>query len=410
MKREVDRVSGSRVNVRTGFISLTGILVLGLLATLLVQGRFATEAGAAASEPPASDTPTASTDVSAMFRSLDPNLTPEPEMTPAFTAAATQHAGAIPAALSVALDSANWVLPGTEPGWVGGNYSGRRVQIDLSGLATINVHGTQVTAVDPVDGSWVFYAVDPTDGKAAEILRLPESQPTIYATRSEDGQRLFFHSGASSIDAGIDMVDLGSGTATKLFAGGDTPDRQRRFLVWSVSGRTLFSNLCGFEDCQVDVVNPETGKVRRLPKQFGVVSASDGFALGYTSAEGPDRPWELYDLSADTTKVIANQWIGQTEEGFAIGADDFLVAGWSPDASAYNIVKVDGVTGAERLVTSQSGKADVLRLQHYMISEDWAVVMSTKTWDALVDAGATIDVIDIKNGELLPAVGLVTAP
>jgi hypothetical protein len=410
MDQHPKRVTSQRIDLRTGFVSLAGLLAVGLLATVFVRGRMIAGAGAVASDPPASETPATSIEPGVIFRSLDPRATPQPEITPEPIATATPFASAIPAALSEALDSANWVLPGTDGAWVGGNYSGRRVRIELSGLATINVHGAQVTAVDPVDGMWVFYAVDPKGGHVTELLRLPEAQPTIYATRSADGQRLFFHSGAAGVDGGIDMVDLSTKAVTQLVAGGDTPDRQRRFLVWSVSGRTLYSMLCALEDCKVDVIDPEKGTVRRLPKLFGAVSGSDKFALGYTSAVGPNRPWELYDLSTDTTQVIAKKWIGETEEGFAIGGDAFLVAGWSPDGATYNIVVVDGATGVERLVTSQSGKEDVQRLQHYMISENWAAVMTSATWDSLIDRGAPIDVIDINNGDLLPAVGNVTAP
>jgi hypothetical protein len=281
------------------------------------------------------------------------------------------------------------------------------VLIALSALATIDVHGSRITAVDPVDGIWLFYDVDVSTGRVTEILKLPEAQSTILATRSGDGKRLFFHSGEPGTDGGIDMVDLATGTVTKVVAGGDSPDQERRLLFWSASGQTLFSLLCGAHECTVDVIDGLTGKAHKLAKKFGAIAASDHYALGYSSAEGPNRPWDLYDLSTDTTKVVAQEWIGETEEGIAIGADTFIVAGWSPDAATYNIVLVDGATGVERRVTSQSSKQAVLRLQPYLISEQWAAVSSDALWKSVLDGGAAISVIDINDGALLSAVGKV---
>ena len=397
---------GTRIDARIG--SAAGFVLVAVIAVALFQNRFLSSAAPAPSDVEPSPTTSAEpTDV--LVKSPDPDSTQPPEFSPEPTTRATPFASDVPSALVDALGSSLWVLP-ADKGWVAGDYAGREVSVNLSPLATIDVHASSITAVDPVDGSWIFYAVNPLDGATTELLKLPESQSTILATRSLDGSRLFFHSGAPGLDGGIDMVDLATGTRTTLAKGQDAPDQERRLLFWSASGRTLLSLLCGAHECWVDVIDDASGTVRRLPKQFGAIAASDRFALGYSSAEGPNRPWELYDLSSDTTRVVAKNWIAETEEGIAVGGDSFVVAGWSQDASVYNVVMVDGQSREERLVSSQAGKEAVRRLQPYLVSGQWAAVSSTPLWRSVLQGGADVSVLDLNNGNLLPGVGRVAAP
>lgn len=397
---------GTRVNARIG--SAAGFALIAVIALGLFQTRLSTSAAPAPSDVDSSAASSAGpTDV--LVKSPDPDATPPLEFSPEPTTQATPFASGVPTSLADALSTARWVLP-SDTAWVAGDFAGREVQIKLSPLATIDAQRSMITAVDPVDGSWVFYAVDPLGGSTTELVKIPESQPTILATRSGDGSRLFFHSGAPGVDGGIDMVDVATGTRTTLLKGQDAPDQERRLLFWSVSGDTLLSLLCGAHECWVDVIDATSGTVRRLPKQFGAVAASDRFALGYSSAEGPNRQWELYDLTSDTTRVVAKKWIAETEEGIAVGGDSFVVAGWSPDGSVYSVVMVDGVSGEERLVSSQSSKEAVLRLQPYLVSDRWAAVSSTPLWRSVLGGGADVSVLDLNTGDLLPAVGRVAAP
>lgn len=395
-----------QVDVRLG--PAAGLVIVAVLGLALFQSRLLSVGAPAPSDAGASATIGVDpTDV--ITKSPDPSTTPPPEFSPEPTSQGTPFASEVPSDLVDALSSSRWVLP-ADNGWVAGNYGGREVHVTLSALATFDVHGSQITAVDPVDGSWVFYSINPVDGSAEELLKLPEAQATILATRSGDGSRLFFQSGEPGRDGGIDMVDLATGTRTTLLKGADAPDQERRLLFWSVSGETLFSLLCGAHECWVDVIDGASGAVRRLPNQFGAIAASDRFALGYSSAEGPDRPWELYDLKSDTRQVVAKKWIAETEEGIAVGDDSFLVAGWSPDASVYSVVMVDGQSGDERLLWSQSSKEAVLRLQPYLVSDHWAAVSSTPLWRSVLNGGAAVTVLDLATGDLLPDVGRVAGP
>jgi hypothetical protein len=398
---------GPRAHIDARIGPAAGFALIAVIAVALFQSRLLTSGAPAPSDEPSLATSAEPTDV--LVKSPDPDGTPPPELSPEPTTQATPFASDVPTELADVLSSSRWVLP-ADNGWVAGDYAGREVPVNLSALATIDVHQSLITAVDPVAGSWIFYAVNPLDGTTTEILRLPESQSTILATRSLDGSRLFFHSGAPGVDGGIEMVDLATGTRTTLAKSQDASDQERRLLFWSVSGKTLLSLLCGAHECWVDVIDQASGTIRRLPKQFGAIAASDRFALGYSSAEGPTRPWELYDLSSDTTRVIAKQWIAETEEGIAVGGDSFVVAGWSPDASVYSIVMVDGVSGEERLVSSQSGKEAVLRLQPYLASDRWVAVSSTPLWRSVLNGGGALSILELSSGDLLPDVGRVAAP
>lgn len=385
--------------------SAVGLVVLAVVALALLQTK--PTAGAGPSAAPSTEVPaTASaepTDV--IVKSPDPNATPPAEFSPEPTAVATPLAN-VPPELAAALAAAHWVLP-AETGWISGDYGGGSAAINLSPLATIDIHGSLITAVDPVAGSWTFYSVDATDGTATELLKLSESQSTILATRSSDGSRLFFHSGEPGRDGGIDMIDVATGSRKTIVAGGEVPDQERRLLFWSASGKTLFSLLCGAHECAVDVIDEATAAVHQLPRQFGAIAASDRFALGYSSAEGPNRPWELYDLTTDTTKVIAKEWIGETEEGIAVGGDTFVVGGWSADHSAYNVVEVNGESGAQKVVWTQKSTEAVLRLQPYLTSDRWVALSAIPLWQTVLNGGASVTVLDLDSARLLPAVGAV---
>lgn len=247
----------------------------------------------------------------------------------------------------------------------------------------------------------------PTDGRR-NCSRCRATQANIDATRTADGKRLYFQGIEPDIDGGVDVVDLETGERATVVLGGPTPGKSRRGLFWSTSGKTLFSGLCGFYVCRMDVIDGATGVARRLPKPFGAIAASDRYSLGYESADGPDRPWAIYDLETDELTTVTKKWIATTEEGVSVGGDRFAVAGFTANHETYNIVLVNARTGNSRLVHSESsGNIEVARLRRCLTGSRWVILSAGMPWDLLRDGGGRVDVLDIETGEVIRSVAVV---
>jgi hypothetical protein len=299
-----------------------------------------------------------------------------------------------------------WVTEADDVGWIVGDYAGHTARVDLTD-PNFNTSGAWITTVDRIDDVWHVYDVA-ADGRTTELLTLTAANHYVEATRTTDGTHLYVQSGASDIDGGIDVVDLDTGALTNVLQGGPTPDTSRTGLFWSSSGQTLFSGLCALYRCHMDVIDADTGDARRLPKAFGAIAASDRYALGYESAEGPDRPWAIYDLKTDKVTTVADRWIAETEAGVPVGGDRFAVAGWSPAGHAYNIVLVDAGTGESQLVRSEPpSEYDASRLQRFLTGSRWVILSQTGPWEQLRRGGARSDVLDVDTGALLPSAAMV---
>jgi hypothetical protein len=312
----------------------------------------------------------------------------------------------MPDGLASQLDRAIWILEGDDRGWIVGDYDGHSATVDLSSLATFSDKGRWLTAVEPVGAKWEIYDVAP-NGDTTLLATLPAMQPSVLATRSPDGGRIFLQNGASGFDGGILSIDVASGKVDQLVQPRATEGESRRLLFWSADQETLFSSLCALYVCEMDVIDSDTAVVRRLPKPFGGVAGSDHYLLGYSSAEGPARPWEIYDLSTDKKSTVATKWITETDEGISIGADHFAVAGWNGDHSEYNIVDVDASTGESRLVMSQSADEGLHRLRRYMTGSKW-VILGGDDLTAELQSGARSDVLDIDSGQVYKSVASIS--
>lgn len=382
-------------------------------AKLLLVGLVVVSAGCAATRPE-SRLPTESTfggppgASEPVLRSASPDTTPpadEAEQTP-FPARVLPDA--MPDGLDAALMGARFVVESDDGGWIVADYAGHSAKVDLPDSVSFDVHGRWITAVATVDGSWRVYGVA-ADGQTTRLVTLPATQPNVLATRSLDGARVFVNRRASNVDGGVLSIDLASGKVDQLVPSSSTPGATRRLLTWSTSQRSLFSSVCALYVCDEDMIDAATGKVRRLPKHFGVVAASDDYALGYSSAEGPDRPWELYDLNGDKKTTVARKWIAETDEGISVGDDRFAIAGWSADLDAYNIVLVDASTGDSRLVLSQPASENIQRLRRYLTGSKW-VILGHDDLTLEQRDGAQSDILDVETGQIYRAVARVSLP
>jgi hypothetical protein len=255
---------------------------------------------------------------------------------------------------------------------------------------TVRTDFGRIVAATPTEDAWVFERLDVD--KAVELLRVPAEPAELQATIDPTGTTLYFHAGTGEGDGGLYAFDIESGELVTLVPpeAWDVPG-SRISLEWSASGTTLASSLCGLETaCDIDVVTTATGEVRRLATRMLLRSTTDRFVLGHEQY----RPFVVGDLVTDGTTTLAEADIAIAHEGYAVGNQAFLLAGYTPDRSEYRIVLADAASGETQLVASQPA-ADALLLTDIGRSSDFAVLAATTVTDMWAAGGGSLAVLDI---------------
>ena len=305
--------------------------------------------------------------------------------------------------------------------WIAGMPSGRavagvsggpeRLTLPEGDLPLAATAGRVASATSYADGS----------GSVLRVREIASGQLIAEVARPEDlGSAVFLDDrllaagndpARPGTDPGIIAVSLVDGSVTQLVGSGPVLNgwtgSVARTLAVSPSGRTVISGLCLIDRCAIDVLDPQSGSVRRLIDE---IDAFPGPITDDVVIVGSDQSSDIaaYDLATGTRLW---QRTGAEFQYSYTTSDGHLVQSYIDHGGPYvfTVSVIDPRTNDERIVLRRD-VAEGLTLWPELSADDGAVLGTGGRFGDVSQSNPVVRaaLLDLATGDLVPG-GIVIA-